>query len=41
MSEEAQDPEPEEPDWLPEETKRRVAARPDYQTKQLPCEACQ
>lgn len=31
----------EEQDWLPEETKQRVARRADYQTKQLPCEACQ
>lgn len=31
----------EESDWLPEETKERVRRRPDYQTNNPPCEACQ
>lgn len=31
----------EEQDWLPEETKKKVAQRPDYQQHTVECEACQ
>lgn len=33
--------EEEEKDWLPEETKKRVARRPDYMRNNPPCEVCQ